>query len=208
MSNLFGRIIDGSVVDDALLAHCKKWIPTYLREVERQRTMTVGAIALPKSYLTLDDPMMNNPGLGFPVCAVTVARETGYGMNSDSELSAWYDAGVEISFMSNNANALRRRLHMYNAAIRSSLIQHPSLGGLAEAIEPGETSYLEIPGTAANNMTYAHARFEFRVKVHNIVDRFGGPLEPIEQPVTDPGNWPSVEDVETTIEEKDLADEL
>jgi hypothetical protein len=190
----FEAIFAAPMLENALLALIKEWLPTYLAEVERQFGIDAGTLARPKYFGTSVDDTLE-PGERYPAIVVVspgtaeVPEGTGGGA-----WSAWYDVTVATSVMGSNEMGARRQAGLYSAAVRALVMQHAGIGGVAEATLWQGEEFLGEPGKTRNR-TRGGALTHFRIKVADVVNSQAGPTFPVP---TDPlGTLPTPPTVET-----------
>jgi hypothetical protein len=91
---------------------------------------------------------------------------------------------------------------LYTAAVRTLIVQHPSLGGLATATEWRDESYNNAPVEVQR--TGQAGLLEFSVYVDDIVSTRGGPATPPPDPTIEPGDWPLVQEADVLIQKESL----
>lgn len=186
----FGTIISDDVVEDAVIAVLKRWLPTYLSEVEAQRGLTRGFYErpAPSSYTVRNDfdkwpedflPAVIVVSPGMPDEPVKDGRRRWRGS---------FDIGVACVVSSLDRDETRRFAQRMGAAVRALLIDHPSLemaiGGNVRGLDwLGERNNLMPPEDERS--IWANRQL-FSVEVDQILERTGGPAEPEPDPQTPP----------------------
>lgn len=186
----FGQILTGPQVEAAVLQTLRLWTPHYLDELGRQLTLP-NALPAPRSYRVWSDqehwPEDQTPAV-IVVCPGIVK-------DSPTRNPTGYDATWRVSagcvVTAVDQVHVRHNAGVYAAALRSALVQHPSLGGRALATRwRGE----DIVQDAESGRTTALAIADFEVDVADVVDPQAGPLQ-VPDPVP-PGGWPDWPQIE------------
>lgn len=184
---VFGPIVTGSAVEDAVEAHLKLWLPTYLAELERQTGRAVGSVPAPRSYL-VTTRLEKRPEDQIPACIIISPGLSGPPERAgDGTITAWWRIEVAIAASAKDRETSNELAKLYGAAIRTLLLQQPSLGGVANAISLVGESYDEVPTNLLDVGSYALVHAD--VQVAAITDTNGGPSHPD----TAPADWPLVD---------------
>jgi hypothetical protein len=196
---IFAPIFDGTVLTDAVKATLKKWMPTYLGEIEFQRHLAKGSIPTPKWYTERNEfttfaedqiplVVVISPGVIEP------PTHNGEGM-----YTGWWGLGVGVVAAANTETNSDRLAKIYGAAVRSILLQKPGLDASWDfnGIVYVDESYDDVPDPEQER-TMRAARLVFRIAINNVVTKWAGPDEP--DPEDLPGSqWPTVETAEATV---------
>jgi hypothetical protein len=164
-------------LEDALLALIEEWLPTYLTEVETAYGLDPLTLARPKFYGTSveSDP---HPGEGLPAIIV-VSPGTASIEGEGQYTAAWYDVTVATSTMAASEMGARRLGAFYSAAIRTLVMQHGSIGGVASGVSFIGEEFIGSPGNTDRSRSRGGALTHFRVKIDRLVDTQAGPTEPM-----------------------------
>ena len=178
MSNgVFKDILVGSQIEEATINQLKKWLPTYLREIERQLGLPVGDIPPPHHYGNRnsfdaiageDFPkvIVISPGLAGPPIA-----------KGDGQYRAVWRLGVGVGVAAKTEEAGNEMVKIYGAAVRAIMLHKQSLGGLAQAINWEDESYDDLP-IASQNQLYKGAALYFAIDCEDVVTKWAGPETP------------------------------
>lgn len=194
----FGTIFTAPAMEQAALDVLKEWLATYLSEVERQTGLDACTLARPKYWGTSVDDTLE-PGERYPAIVVvspgtgTAAEPTGEG---GGRWSAWYDFTVAVSVMASDEFGARRMAGLYAGAIRASIMQHGSLGGVADGVRWRGEEFLGEPGPTRNR-SRAGSLVHFQARIPIVVEaqagpQFPAPIDPCE-PVAEPTTIETVE---------------
>lgn len=198
-NEVFGRIIDGGQVEDAVIATLQLWLPTYIAEVAAQNGLDRSAIPNIRSYHTVNSydkwPEDQLPSLvvisgGVPD-DITVA--------SGGVHRAQFAFGFAVFCSANTESNTARMAKRYAAAIRACFVQHQSLGGFARGVEWKGEVYDDVESVDSRSL--ASARGVYLVEVDDVVSSGKGPSEPEPKPNPAEAYEPVIaESVEVEIE--------
>jgi hypothetical protein len=192
----FGSIVTGGDVEDWMLQTLQEWFSTYLAEAERQHGYTGHDLPRPRGWAigpSFDKwPEDQLPGLLVSSKGVPAPpQKDGY----HAYRARWLvEPGVVCSA---RTQELAHRLAMlYGAALRTLVVQRPSLGGHAEACDWLGESYDDL-GYDDTRSLYA-VRERFSVEVAGVATGDTGPTS-ADLPFTpdDTLPWPPLVQVQT-----------
>lgn len=193
----FGQILLRSDLEDAVIAVLKKWMDTYLAEVERQNGKPVRTLPRPRSYSRRNEfdkwPEEQLPAI-IVVSPGTTGRPRKRG-NGEHEVD--WAVGVAVIASSTTMDNSRNLIDLYTAAIRALIVQRPSLEGFAIAATWQNESYDDINDQEAGR-TMASGQVVFEITVENNVFAKAGPLTPDNPPDPPPNTSPTDPQVQTT----------
>lgn len=179
--SVYGSIVSGSQVDDAVLAHLQDWLPAYLNEAARQAEVDVPT--MPRTWAKRVDGSWW-PEDRFPVVVVTTQgiQADGVERRGDGAAGGWFVVSVTAFVNGKSADDARLTAQTYTAALRAAVVQHGALGGFAQAIDWRGEGY-DLIDAEDEARVYAGGQIVIGVLVEEIVNAFGGPATP----PTDPG---------------------
>jgi hypothetical protein len=189
---IYGPIVTGQDVRDAAEATIKLWLPAYLAEVGRQKALD-SPLPLFRSY---------NPALTFsdraeyeqlPQCIIVAPGLAAPPRRDGRAYEATWAVGVGIVAMADTWEHTLVLGELYAAVVRSIMVQHRSLGGVATNTVWTDEKYDQIEGDNESELVGAIVNFD--VTVENVVDSGAGPTSPPEQPGTSQ-QWPQVKTIE------------
>lgn len=199
---IFGSIRVDDQVEDAVIATLRKWLPTYMSEVERQLGLTAGFYTRPffSSYTARTDFEVWVEDM-LPVVSVEgIAIEEDPSIDGRGQIRARYALGVVNVCSSNDALYARLYASRMGAAIRAALIQHQSLDAALGASVRGIIFGGSRPDllSSQDERTIRAYRQLFVVEVGNVLTKRAGPAAPDAVP-PDPStspipDWPTVPD--------------
>jgi hypothetical protein len=196
----FGPIVDGGMVERAVLSSIKTWLPTYVVEVERQAGRTPGDLPAPRDWRIVNELEAPVGPKQFPaVWLVSAGLDGEPDQHEESFTAAWLvTVAVIVSARDHERTVANARI--YTAAIRAALVQQQCEEDFVLGVEWVDETYDRGPTVLEN--TTAYGTLTFRVHVGGALTRYGGPhvplSTPLPDPVPDPPDAPSVETVQIT----------
>jgi hypothetical protein len=178
---VFGDILIASQIEEAAINQLQIWIPTYLREIERQLEIAIGSTPTPEHFSNRNSLDML-AGEKFPKVIVISPGLDGAPLADGSGVySARWQLGVGSIIAANSEPLANMQSKIYGAACRKIMIDKPSLGGLARAITWEDEQYEDLP-VPNQNMLLKSAVVYFSVDCQNVSTRWSGPDHPDEDP--------------------------
>lgn len=192
--SVFGPIVSGATVEAAALATLRKWMPTYVRETCRQAGRD--PLPDPRGY-TLASTFDRWPEDQLPAVVVVSPGWVGRPRHSGTggAMVPWgLAAGIVVSA---TPEATRENAQLYVAAVRTALVHHESLGGLALGLDCVDEDYVP-PFAFGRTRTLLALQASFVVTVDDAFMYGHGPDGPWGPPPdppnpTDPPNWPEAD---------------
>lgn len=172
--NTFGEVVGGHSVQEALYHTMEKWVPTYIYEINRHLGSDV--LRVPKKYRQRPENKPLSPGYD-PNVLVNVPGTIHEPEVEQHATRVHWEAEIGI-FIYGSADWQHTQAltYAYGTAIRTAILQHRDLGGLAETTHWVSEKYLE--GEHNSSRTTGCAYLTFDVEIHNAVDQYGGPALP------------------------------
>jgi hypothetical protein len=199
MSDRFGTIIDANLVEEAAAATIKRWLPTYLAELERQRHVPAGQLAIPRGPTIAAGPESpfadQAPGVW-----LWVGDAADVELDSDRRYTVAWPLTVHIVIGTSDHARTVKLGKVYAAAIRVLLIQQGDLGGVADMTLWDGERYDAAP--PSRERTEAISTVTFRVQCTDVATWGTAPLAPIdppEDPVIEPPDAPTITSVDVTL---------
>lgn len=191
-TNVFGPSVLRSDVEEAVIAHLQTWMPTYLAEQERRKTIAAGTYQARIPWESTNEFPMPEDGT-VPPRGIVVSPGTARPpeKKANGEISLWWDIRVVIVVDAATAADSNRLSAVYAWCAMAALLQEPISVGDQEA-------YVEYLGegntiTPAEHMKTGWASEQlFEILTAGVVTRFGGPAEPD----LDPGAVPAFQTAE------------
>lgn len=193
--SVFGQILTGFDVENAVDSTIDTWLATYLREIERQKSIAPNSLAAIASTSRVNQFAQYQ---GEPLPALIIVcpgTERNPERDGNQTYRMWFTCGLAIIVEAVDAYHARQLAQLYAAAIMDMLVQHKSLGGFAEDLELGVVTTTDAPADFLR-AGCAVARIVFSVLVPGVVTGLAGPKEPD----PDPDAWPKVETVHIDAE--------
>lgn len=194
MTSIFGPVITGNDVENAVTDTLKLWMPTYLAEMERVSGRDPGVLPAPRSWSTVSTFYQYNDQQLPAAIVVSPGTDGEPERRGDGTYTAVWDVVVAILVKGQDAANANELAKLYAAAVRMIALQKGSLGGFAAGTDWfGETNdevppdYLPVGWVTG---------VPLRVRVDGVVTAFGGPATPDLNP-TDLGE---VETAEIAVE--------
>lgn len=197
---IFGPIVEGSDVKEAVKATLKKWMPTYLALIERHAERNPKSMKVPTTYVLTDDANLNKK-VEDQLPAVVVMTPGNGERRPKRDGRDLYSAGFRVSISviatardQPSTTALAER---YRKAVELMLLHQGSLGGFAEAsIFVGwRTDDMD----SSSDRTIAAGTNVFEVLVKGIAKHGAGLKEPLEEPYEE-AELPTITEVDVEIE--------
>lgn len=209
VANLLRGSLSLATVERCVMAHTRLWLPTYLRDAERAEgvmpdgvtELEPGSLPLPRSYRPTDGRVDKwgedqLPALifGSPGVDEGTLRHDGRG-----RYTARWIFQLTVVYSAKDDTLTRFGTAVYASALLQLFVQQQAIEGLeVEGIVPLDLAFDRLafsPSRALGAATLA-----FSLEAGAVADARGGPLEPLDDPLDDPGAWPEVTDVEHDIE--------
>lgn len=194
---VWGPIVTGAQVEQAVIETLQWWMPSVLREMERKTGRPTNSLPSPRAYTVINE-FAEVRGMERPTCIVVSTGRGEPERRGDGTYDAGYAVGVAIIVKADsraNANELAK---IYAAAAGKVLVKWGTLGGFAAGVDLGPEDYTPIPAKLLD--TASAGTVAFTVRVAGFVDDVNGPLEPD----PDPTPFPHVSSVEIDVERQEL----
>lgn len=202
MPNVFGPMVDGTMVEIAAEETIKIWLPTYLAEYERRHDIPAKTLPALRSFASATEfdhwPEEQLPGC-IVISAGLLSPPERYG---DGMMSAEWACGVAVLTSGQDRTQSLRLAKIYIACIRWLMLQHPSLGGFATEVRWVDETYDDM--APEMDRTLANGILQLGVRVENVVDARTGPITvPTPDPYTPPPEPHTVETVFIKVDAKE-----
>lgn len=190
----------------AVEAHIRRWIDTYLSEVERQNDLAPRHLARPRAYIH-KQRLEALPGEDQNPAIILVSRgnREAFRQTKGGEVTVPYDLGIAV-VVNGTEDSVRRNGGMYGIAIAGMMLhaRRRTLDGQLDGrIRVLDFNQFALEDTLdEDTRSQAIVRLEFTVTIKNAIHIGAGPAnpDPPPDPENPPGPWPTVDDVITTIE--------
>lgn len=203
--NIFKPIFSADQLDDAFATYLQKWFKSYAAEVAQQRGFTRGVFAEPKFWATTavltqetiaqvryPCVLIVNPGLNKP------PRRRG-----DGTYEGDYTVGIMVMSNASGEQGAQRMAKRYGAAVRTAIMQRPSLDADIEILGVEWTDERFNDYIGADQEQVSSAINLFNVTVGGIMHALDGPPIIFPDPLPEPADgdeneeypdWPTVRD--------------
>lgn len=175
----FGTLVVETDVDTAVVATLRKWLPTYIAQVERERNLAVGALARPVagSYAnTLEDDEFVDHRL--PAIIVTTAATNDVERFGDGSYAAMWMTVVSSVVRGRTPPETRMLAALFSGCVRRVLVQASDLGGSASNVLWRRGGVQPVPDATAAGRYLAAGINEFVVVTDDVLTTRDSPLEP------------------------------
>lgn len=197
--SIFGSLFGGDQIDAALIDVLDTWMPTYLKEVARQRDLDV-KFAPPRAIVAVSE-FDRWPEEQLPSIVIVNPGTDGTPVKDGSgTYRASWPIDICISLSAATQSETRRNSQLYIAAARGCIMQRRSLGAGMKSTDWGGESYELIDVDKRRSL--AGAKASFVIEREDVVSVGAGPTDP-DLP-EQPEDFPTVESAETTVEAKDI----
>jgi len=194
---VFGKIVTAAHVEAAAIATLQDWLPTYLAEIERQTGRDPESLPMVRGWSTSRE-LRKWPEDQLPAAVVVSPGIIGEPRKGGEYWNARWLLGIAVVVSARDQEATNSLAKLYAGAVRSALLQHPSLGGVATGIDWQTERNNEIG--AEDERSLASCQVIFEVEVHEVsgAERYGLGEPPADPYDPDP-TWPEVETTEITV---------
>lgn len=193
--SIFSPIIPATAVEEAVTEVLQIWMDPYLREVERQWSITEELA--PIMSWNVRPETDHWPEEQLPALIVVSGGTTEDPlMDGDGRFTAIFQIGTVIFAKGINKENTNRNARVYAAAARAIMLQQDGLDGLSDGVRWKSEHYDEAWTTAGRTLVAAQIVMEYAIP--HVVRRWAGPSLPPEP--TDGTMWPAVESTEITID--------
>jgi len=203
--SIFERIFVATDLERAAAETLALWYPVYAEELRLQRAMPT-TVPMPRSITNRDDItkypedqlhaiIVISPGLA----PIDPAEE------GDGFISAWWELGIGVVASAATERDTELVTKMHGALVRTIMLQHGSLGGVASGMRWVDENYDDIIDEDQERSLGASIDL-FYVHIDDVVNRWAGPVGPPPDP-GDPGSeWPTADTIIIDIEAMPLVE--
>lgn len=178
---VFRDILAASDIEEATILQLAKWIPTYLREMEKQKGLPIGKLPYPKHYSNRNSFDII-PGEDFPkVIVISPGLANDPIAKGDGQYTAMWRLGIGVGIAAETEEYANMAVKVYGAAVRAIMVHKQSLDGLAQVIRWVDETYDDLP-IPSQNQLYKAAALYFTIDCEDVVTKWAGPDEPDDEP--------------------------
>ncbi len=202
--SIFGPIVSGHDVESHLVAVFKRWAGTYLAEKERQDGLEAGTLARPRSIGVADSLDKFDEDQLPAIVLVSIGLAERPVKNGDGYYRGRWDVGVACICAARTGEESHASCQRYMAALRTLLIQRPSLDGWAAGIDWQGEQYDQLDFDTSRSLDVGLGNFW--VEVAGISLANAGPPTPSDplDPDTAPwADWSKVTEIDIDVEKVD-----
>jgi hypothetical protein len=200
--NVYGVALSRGRIQRATTAHVRRGVPDYWRVAARQEgvqadgatALEVGTLQLPRSWRRTQGeldrwPEDQLPALifGSPGLSDEGVRRDGEGKHEGTWVFSWT---AVVSGRDDDVTGWL--VGIYTLALRLLFLQQPLIEGLpVTKCSYADEAYDGLPFRRSRSLMAGTVVFELGLK--DLGSARGGPVDPAENPIPDPGPWPVVE---------------
>jgi hypothetical protein len=208
--SIFEAIKIADTLEEAVRDTLMAWFKTYLREFELQASLTRDVLPEPRT-ITIANDLDQQAANQLPAVVIVspgLSPRNRPKQEGDGSFRVWLAVGIGVFASGASRQDTAKLIRYYTAIIRTIILQHQSLGGVADGCEWFDESY-DDAFNFSDEETVGAGQVVFEFEVAGVVNRYGGPAapfqpEPAPDPDTQPGsNWPVVQKVTATVEAKE-----
>jgi hypothetical protein len=182
--DVFGVIRDPSVVEDSLEACIKRWMPTYLRFVERARGKKPKAYPNIRSFRFADTMEERFPEQQIPAVQIMIAENAMIDIEGSSG-AITYTGTIDVLCSGPSPETARRNAQTYAFLLGLLLEQQAARQTLVDGSVPINGFGWEKLGVPAigkpDNRWLAVGSIDITTRVEDSFEPFGGPTVPTEE---------------------------
>jgi hypothetical protein len=180
-TQVFKDILVASSIEEAVINQLVKWLPTYVREIERQLELPIGQIPYPRHYSNRNSFDII-PGEDFPkVIVISPGLAEQPIAKGDGQYIAAWRLGVGVGLAADTEAEANMLAKIYGAAVRAIMVHKQSLGGISQVTRWIEEQYDDLP-IPSQNQLYKAAAVYFMLECENVVTKWAGPEIPDDEP--------------------------
>lgn len=189
--DIFDVQVSATDVERAVEATIRRWLTTYLAEIERHTGRDPRALPVFRAYVqSVDTDRMSEDQL--PACVVVcpglIDRPQRRG---DGFQDAGWAVGLAAVVSAKDRDSTIALAKDYIAALRMLVLQQRSMGGFAEEMEWIDERYDELD--TADSRTLVAGIIQFSLHVPKVVNVAAGPVVPPDDPYAPPVAWTTVQ---------------
>lgn len=198
--SVFGAFLTSWQLEQATIAHLQEWMPDYLPYVEREAIEILGRDIPPLDPVASYTVVPREPDQWEQLPAILIVSPGVDGMPKEDgggRYRATFNLGIGAICSTGEEDTSKLFADLYFTAASMIVMDKPSLGGFAEGsqMETMENDWL----SPDRNRTLAATFGNFKVRVAGIRTVTGGPSAHLEDPGTDPGNFPEADTTDLEV---------
>lgn len=201
----FGPLVHSGKVEQAVKDTLETWMPTYLREVERQHDRELCSLPSPRSYRLVSestDPV-RWPEDQLPSLVILCPGFAEPPMHQGSgKYRVTYGVSIAAMVSAKDQGATRLLARLYGIAVAAIMLQKPSLNDFACGTSWIDERFDDIPSDTQRSI--ACALEAFTIEADNIINTSQGPAAQSADCDEESPEWGVVE--ETIVDTETLED--
>lgn len=207
MGDVFGPFVGRNVIEQAVLSMFQQppegsqspLLVYYLAVVERQQGLAPESIKLPPGPSSYRGGVDVGTGMPewFPMLTVNV-KPTGLPEASGHSYGQWFEIKIYATVGDDDEDAARILADQYGIAIAGLIKQNGALGGIVNDMRWTGYPDVEIPDPDVRQIVRSVNTFQ--AYVETVLTNTGPPLAFNADPYQAPGDWPTVETVDVTVD--------
>ena len=211
MTSIYGPLIDGLHVEEAISAFVEKWLPTYIGVDARRHGWTASQIreAMPNHWGEHHGPIDLWPGTGLPAVVTSVGDITDLSYADPPLISAEWEFEVGAVVYAGEEADTRALTHLYGAALLHLFLHRRSVDGFAISVMPADSRPLvrtPYPTEGEQSRTLGVARFRGTIRVQDVAATSQGPVtDPPIDPTAPEPDAPEATQVNVHITAEEIA---
>jgi hypothetical protein len=174
----WGELLVETDVDEAVIATLKKWLPSYLTRLERERGLTVRTLARPvaASYVnTLEDDEF--PDHQLPAIIVTTARTSEVERFGGGVHTVSFQVIVSSVVRGRTPPETRKLAALFSGCVRRVLVHQQDLGEFAQEVRFQRGNLAPLADQTDSGRWLAAGVNEFVVVVDDVLTGGVGPMQ-------------------------------
>lgn len=177
MSSIFGPMFAPHTLVVEAQDLLEKYFPPYLRELELRNGFEQNTLKAPQNY-TQRNNFTNLPGEELPKCVVLSPGIAGPANKDGSGMyrGVWR-LGVGVAIAGKTEEEAYTLSSIYGAAVRSILLDHQNINGVASGVTYVDENYDDLP-TSTEIQKLRAVSVWFAVNIDNVAKRSAGPQDP------------------------------
>jgi hypothetical protein len=195
---VFGQIITGDDVRNAVITTLRRWVPTYLAAMARRTGRSGKDLPEFKSFATIFDINKYAEDI-IPACVIVAPGIIETPIREKGGYKARWGVGIGAVVAGQDRDNTYQLATLYTAVVRTICVQKQSLGGFADGIVWVSERYDNL--NTDDLRTIAAGTIQLGVDVVGAVDPTAGPKVPAVDLDVPIGDWPTVEQVLIDVEQ-------
>ena len=199
-SDAIGPMIDGWALKQGLVNTLQLWLPTYVAEFNRQVGQSV--MEVPYDYIHRPDERIPAKAPASAINTTILGTATTPERHGDGSMLAAYHCKVFAYYYgTSDWNESEALLYAFAALVRQTIVQNPSLGGVANTTKWTGIKFYQDKTLTSPLLQALFADIDFVIVLSDVGNALGGVPTPTLDPLSP---LPTVTDVGVTVEAESL----